>query len=83
MFRKNFFPPNSRSASVRFFLQHGAFIWFYEVVLTVFSEREPSFVTMDLTKGLDAYRESVELVHCRCVAGHVSVPREVACVNTD
>ncbi|KAH8113952.1 S-adenosyl-L-methionine-dependent methyltransferase [Phellopilus nigrolimitatus] len=29
------------------------------------------FVTADATKGLDAYATSFDLVHCRCVAGHV------------
>ncbi|KAL5522734.1 hypothetical protein ACEPAG_8752 [Sanghuangporus baumii] len=41
-----------------------------------------SFVTTDLTKGLDAYRESFDLVHCRCVAGHlvdrIQLMREIA-----
>ncbi|EJC99250.1 S-adenosyl-L-methionine-dependent methyltransferase [Fomitiporia mediterranea MF3/22] len=30
-----------------------------------------SFVMADLTKGLDDYRESFDVVHCRCVAGHI------------
>lgn len=30
-----------------------------------------SFVIADLTKGLDDYANSFDIVHCRCVAGHV------------
>ncbi|KAI5121714.1 hypothetical protein M0805_002107 [Coniferiporia weirii] len=30
-----------------------------------------SFVTADATKGLNEYAESFDIVHCRCVAGHV------------
>ncbi|THH12128.1 hypothetical protein EW145_g198 [Phellinidium pouzarii] len=35
------------------------------------AEPKLDFVTADATKGLENYTESFEVVHCRCVAGHV------------
>lgn len=46
-------------------------ILMFKAIMSITDHNRSSFVTEDASKGLDRFTNQFDLVHCRCVAGHV------------